>query len=228
MKLIKLIASIGIILSSSICHANFSAADAADEFVPADSSTVLKFSSDEDLKNSIDVFDRKLNEIESIKRSSEDEAMPTVTYEPKPVKINYQCEQLPKGHVKVILKHHVLCVGDADSTKMYPVAIGKRSTPTPSGQYRVINKREWPAWFPSEKVRHENPDKILPKKVPGGKGNPLGARAIYLDHDGIRIHGTNRESSISKEVSHGCIRMHNKHIEEVYQMVAIDSPVSIE
>lgn len=235
MKYTALLVTFGILLFSPFCHADAEDATTSipEEVAPSSASVIIKFNSDEDLQKSIESFENKLDALESIKSTrhqgdQQASEKPVVTYEPKPVKINYQCETLSQGHVKVVLKHRALCVGDGVNTRLYPVAIGKKTTSTPAGQYKVINKREWPDWFPSEKIRHENPDKILPKRVPGGKENPLGARAIYLDHDGIRIHGTNRESSIGKAVSHGCIRMHNKHIEEVYQLVSVDSPVIIE
>lgn len=59
--------------------------------------------------------------------------------------------------------------------------------------------------------------------VPGGPGNPLGARALYLyqgDRDTMfRIHGTTQPWSIGRSVSNGCIRMLNSHVIDLYRRV---------
>ena len=66
---------------------------------------------------------------------------------------------------------------------------------------------------------------------PGGPDNPLGARALYLHHNGrdilYRIHGTNQPESIGKSVSSGCIRMLNEHIAEIYDKVSIGAHVIV-
>jgi L,D-transpeptidase ErfK/SrfK len=86
--------------------------------------------------------------------------------------------------------------------KTYPVAVGKFLTPTPKGSFRIINK----------------------SRNPGG---PYGARWIGLSKPHIGIHGTNNPASIGKAVSNGCIRMHNKDIEELFGLVRIGAPVKI-
>lgn len=88
--------------------------------------------------------------------------------------------------------------------KQYPVAVGKASTPTPSGNYKIINK-------------YLNP------------GGPFGVRWLGLNvpGGGYGIHGTNNPSSIGKSISHGCIRMQNKDVTELYNLVPIGTPVNI-
>jgi lipoprotein-anchoring transpeptidase ErfK/SrfK len=86
--------------------------------------------------------------------------------------------------------------------KNYPVAVGKPSTPTPKGQFEIINKEMNP-------------------------GGPYGVRWLGLNKPGIGIHGTNQPSLIGKSVSHGCIRMFNKDVIELYQLVPIGTPVKI-
>jgi lipoprotein-anchoring transpeptidase ErfK/SrfK len=67
--------------------------------------------------------------------------------------------------------------------------------------------------------------------MPGGIGNPLGARALYLYRDGqdtyFRIHGTNEPDSIGKAVSSGCIRMLNQDVIDLYTRVPIGAPVIV-
>jgi lipoprotein-anchoring transpeptidase ErfK/SrfK len=67
--------------------------------------------------------------------------------------------------------------------------------------------------------------------MPGGPDNPLGARAMYLFDDGrdtmFRIHGTNEPWSIGQNVSSGCIRMLNAHVEELYRIVDVGTKVIV-
>lgn len=88
--------------------------------------------------------------------------------------------------------------------KIYPVAVGKPSTPTPQGHYKIINK-------------------II---NPGGI---LGTRWMGLSIPGgnYGIHGTNNHASIGNAVSLGCVRMYNHHVEELFPQVRIGTPVYI-
>jgi lipoprotein-anchoring transpeptidase ErfK/SrfK len=65
----------------------------------------------------------------------------------------------------------------------------------------------------------------------GGRGNPLGSRALYLYRDGrdnlYRIHGTTEPWSIGKAVSNGCIRMLNEHVEDLYERVPLEATVVV-
>ncbi|SDO09051.1 LysM domain-containing protein [Psychrobacillus sp. OK028] len=86
--------------------------------------------------------------------------------------------------------------------KQYPIAIGRILFNTPVGDFIIINKV---------------PD-------PGG---PFGTMWMSLSKEHYGIHGTNDPSSIGKAVSHGCIRMHNKDVEELSNLIPIGTPVSI-
>jgi len=86
--------------------------------------------------------------------------------------------------------------------KSYPVGIGKILTPTPKGTYRIINKALNP-------------------------GGPYGSRWLGLNRKGYCIHGTNNPASIGKLVSHGCIRMYNKDVIELFNIVPIGTVVKI-
>jgi len=89
--------------------------------------------------------------------------------------------------------------------KKYPVAVGKPSTPTPTGHYKIINKELNP-------------------------GGPFGVRWMGLNvpGGGYGIHGTNNPNSIGKDISHGCIRMYNNDVIELNNLVQIGTPVTIE
>ncbi|MFZ5354403.1 MAG: L,D-transpeptidase [Bacillota bacterium] len=88
--------------------------------------------------------------------------------------------------------------------KSYPVAIGKPSTPTPEGSFRIVN-------------------------VAVNPGGPFGVRWLGLNAPGgdYGIHGTNNPSSIGKAVSNGCIRMYNQDILDLVKYVWVGTPVKI-
>lgn len=86
--------------------------------------------------------------------------------------------------------------------KTYPIAVGKPSTPTPKGTFKIVNKALNP-------------------------GGPFGARWLGLNKPGYGIHGTNNPASIGKRVSNGCIRTYNKNIIELYNLVPIGTTVNI-
>ena len=63
--------------------------------------------------------------------------------------------------------------------------------------------------------------------VPPGKSNPLGTRWLGLSRKGYGIHGTNAPKSIGKRASHGCIRMRNHDIEELFELVSVGDTVEL-
>jgi Uncharacterized protein conserved in bacteria len=107
----------------------------------------------------------------------------------------------------------------------YPVAVGK-----PGKQWRGITRIDGkyvrPAWSPPAEVKRDNPR--LPDVVPGGvPQNPMGERALTLTGDEYAIHGTNRPDSIGRFASYGCIRMHNADIIDLFERVAVGTPVVV-
>ncbi|MDF2875787.1 MAG: L,D-transpeptidase catalytic domain [Sporomusa sp.] len=101
--------------------------------------------------------------------------------------------------------------------KEYPVAIGKPDTPTPVGEFSIIEKEIDPAWYPPGKNY----------VVPSGPDNPLGYRWMGLGSL-YGIHGTNAPGSIGLAISNGCIRMQEADAEEIFELVDCDTPVKIE
>lgn len=91
---------------------------------------------------------------------------------------------------------------------------------------RISAKREWPGWTPPEAMRQREPD--LPRFMPGGLENPLGARALYLGNTLYRIHGSNEPDTIGEAVSSGCIRMLNADVIDLYERVLVGAKVIIE
>ncbi|MBI4909200.1 MAG: L,D-transpeptidase [Acidobacteria bacterium] len=99
--------------------------------------------------------------------------------------------------------------------RVYDTAVGTPSTPTPSGEFQIVNRLMHPTWFGPRKV------------VAPGKGNPLGTRWMGLSKAGYGIHGTNVPASIGTAASHGCIRMRNQDVEDLYQLVQTGVVVEI-
>ncbi len=98
----------------------------------------------------------------------------------------------------------------------YAVAVGRLNAQW-RGRATVIDKKKNPTWRPTANIRRDNPE--LPAVVRPGPRNPLGVRAIYLNRDLYRIHGTNAPRSIGRAVSYGCIRMYNHDVIDLYARV---------
>lgn len=108
--------------------------------------------------------------------------------------------------------------------KTYPVATGSPGFPTPQGKWTVVDKVANPSWT---NPAPEGWGADLPRFIPAGPGNPLGTRALYLNAPGIRIHGTYSTGSIGTYASHGCVRMHIPDVEQLFEIVEVDTPVLI-
>ena len=111
---------------------------------------------------------------------------------------------------------------DGKITHDWPIAIGTSEYPTPTGLYTVELKRYMPTWI------NPAPDgwgADMPAMIPPGPSNPLGLRAINWTAPGIRFHGTSATSSIGTAASHGCVRMLNGDVIEMYDLVDEGSPI---
>jgi len=107
----------------------------------------------------------------------------------------------------------------------FPIGIGSEGFDTPVGLYKIIQKKENPAWIVPESVKKEDP--TLPAVVPPGPDNPLGRYALRLSNPNYLIHGTNKPLGIGRRVSHGCIRLYPEDIKVLYNLVPIGTPVYI-
>ncbi|MGO9544526.1 MAG: L,D-transpeptidase [Rhodomicrobium sp.] len=107
----------------------------------------------------------------------------------------------------------------------YSIAIPKAEAKW-SGVSYVSQKRENPVWTPTPDMRRENPR--LPAYVAGGDPrNPLGVRALYLGESMYRIHGTDAPQLIGQQVSHGCIRMYNNDVADLYRRAKVGAKVTV-
>jgi lipoprotein-anchoring transpeptidase ErfK/SrfK len=106
----------------------------------------------------------------------------------------------------------------------YGVGVGREGF-TWAGVQTISRKAEWPDWHPPAEMISRQP--YLPRFMAGGRGNPLGARAIYLGSSQYRIHGTNDPSTIGKFVSSGCIRMSNEDVIDLFSRVDVGTRVVV-
>jgi L,D-transpeptidase ErfK/SrfK len=113
--------------------------------------------------------------------------------------------------------------------RRYSLAIGKPSWPTPTGNYKIIEKRRNPVWNVPESIQEEMEDEGLEvvEKVPPGPKNPLGKFFMGTSAEGVGIHATNRPWSVGYFVSHGCIRMLPEEISQLFPQIALGTPVKI-
>ncbi len=111
-----------------------------------------------------------------------------------------------------------------DIPTVLPIAIGDPATPTPIGERRVLWKTQDPVWRVPESIRLRDP--LLPREVPPGEDNPLGSHWLALG-DGYGIHGTNNLWSIGRIATHGCIRLQNRTVKELYARVKVRTPVHL-
>jgi lipoprotein-anchoring transpeptidase ErfK/SrfK len=106
----------------------------------------------------------------------------------------------------------------------YGIGVGRDGF-TWSGAQAVTRMAEWPDWTPPQEMLERQP--YLPRWMAGGKGNPLGARAIYLGSTVYRIHGTNAPATIGTKVSSGCIRMINADVIDLYSRVTVGTKIIV-
>jgi lipoprotein-anchoring transpeptidase ErfK/SrfK len=133
--------------------------------------------------------------------------------------------------------HHLYFVQGDGTAVRYGVGVG-RSGFGWAGEATIRFKRPWPDWYPPPEMLERQPE--LAEKMqqlqsgigmPGGPGNPLGARAMYLwqgNKDTLyRVHGTVEPWTIGKSVSSGCIRMINQDAIDLYDRVAVGARVVV-
>jgi lipoprotein-anchoring transpeptidase ErfK/SrfK len=107
----------------------------------------------------------------------------------------------------------------------YPVGVGRAGQQW-AGRAVVESKRIRPAWAPPPDIKRENPR--LPDVIAGGApNNPMGVAALVLSGGEYAIHGTNRPGSVGRFVSHGCIRMYNADIVDLYGRVGVGTQVIV-
>jgi len=113
--------------------------------------------------------------------------------------------------------------------RCYSLALGKPTWQTPTGTYKIVDKRTNPTWQVPGSIQEEMEAEGLEvmEKVPPGPKNPLGNYYMGTSAWGIGIHATNRPWSVGYYVSHGCIRMLPQEIAQLFPQIEVGTPVKI-
>ncbi len=106
-------------------------------------------------------------------------------------------------------------IEDGRPVKTYPVAVGAPASPSPAGEFTIAHRIAHPTYYAPGVI------------IPPGQANPLGTRWLGLDQRGYGIHGTNQPHSIGHRASHGCIRMRNHDMEELFELVEVGDAVEL-
>ncbi len=101
------------------------------------------------------------------------------------------------------------------AVKVYAVAVGAEASPSPGGEFEIVNRITNPTYYHPHVV------------IPASADNPIGSRWVGLNRKGYGIHGTNEPRSIGRAASHGCIRMSNRDIAQFFELVRIGDLVEI-
>lgn len=123
-------------------------------------------------------------------------------------------------------ERHLYYVMEGGRALRFDVGVGKAGHAW-TGRAKIEGKFVEPSWSPPDDIKREHPE--LPDVIPGGsKLNPMGAAALTMRGGDYAIHGTNNPASIGGFVSYGCIRMLNRDIKTLYQLVDVGTPVIVE
>jgi lipoprotein-anchoring transpeptidase ErfK/SrfK len=104
---------------------------------------------------------------------------------------------------------------DGRVVKVYCVAVGTASSPSPTGEFEIVNRITNPTYYHPHVV------------IPASPESPIGMRWLGLNRKGYGIHGTNEPHSIGRAASHGCIRMSNRDIAQFFRLVRVGDLVEI-
>ena len=128
----------------------------------------------------------------------------------------------PAGSIIVDKAQHFLYLIEPNNVALrYGIAVG-RECDNLAGLRHIASMKEWPQWQPPPDLL-----KRTAAMMPGGPGNPLGARLLALDDGTARIHGTNAPKTIGNMVAFGCIRLANDDIVDLFNRVKVTTPVVV-
>ena len=153
--------------------------------------------------------------------TQQDSTNQAITTHPSTEQSKRQQERTTARLVVDLSDRQLLFHQQGKAVKTYPIAVGKAGWETPLGEFTVTDKDPSPLW--------QHP--LTGDLVPAGSDSPLGSRWIGFWSDGIHqigFHGTNQSQSIGQAISHGCIRLHDVDIQELYAQVALGTPVIVQ
>jgi len=106
---------------------------------------------------------------------------------------------------------------DDEVFKTYVVSTGMNDS-TPMGTFKIVTRVKNPVWFRKDigvTVPADDPENIL------------GSRWLGLNKKGYGIHGTNQPQTLGSRETRGCVRMRNKDVEEVFDILPRGTEVTI-
>lgn len=132
----------------------------------------------------------------------------------------------PAGSIVVLTNQRTLLyvIGNGQALR-YPVGVGRAGMAW-HGTAAIDTMLIRPDWSPPRDIRRAEPH--LPRVIAGGSpANPMGEAVLGLNRGNYAIHGTNSPGSVGRFVSHGCIRMYNRDILDLYRRVGIGTRVYV-
>ncbi|MGB7761904.1 MAG: L,D-transpeptidase [Bryobacteraceae bacterium] len=127
-----------------------------------------------------------------------------------------QEKQRPARRIVISIPDRKLAVMEAGRVlRVFPTAVGAPQSPSPAGAFKIVERIPDPTWYTKGRI------------VPPGKSNPLGTRWLGLSVKGYGIHGTNNPASVGHDASHGCIRLRNHDVEQLFEMVSVGDAVEL-
>lgn len=147
--------------------------------------------------------------------------------------VAYRTAEKPGTIVVDVQNRYLYLVQGNGRAMRYGVGVGKTEAFNFRGEAVIGRKARWPHWTPTPDMMAREPSRYGPLKsgLPGGDGNPLGPRALYLYKDGndtlYRLHGTVEPETIGTKVSSGCVRMLNQDIIDLFDRVPVGAKVVV-
>jgi L,D-transpeptidase ErfK/SrfK len=122
-----------------------------------------------------------------------------------------------------VAQRMLFLVRDHAIVAAYPIAVGRRDWPTPTGAFTILVKETNPTWDVPASIRDEmrRRGQVVITRVPPSPVNPLGAYWVGLSMASLGIHGTNAPTSVYQAVSHGCLRLHPDDIADLFQQISV-------
>jgi len=139
-------------------------------------------------------------------------------------RVSYSSNYAPGSIVVDTRERRLYLITGPGEALRYGIGVGRDGFRW-GGVHRITAKKEWPSWTPPSQMLRRRPD--LPRHMPGGPENPLGARAMYLGSTLYRIHGSNEPETIGHAVSSGCFRMVNEDVIDLYNRVSVGATVYV-
>ena len=127
--------------------------------------------------------------------------------------------KIPTYKLSVVVdksQNTLILKGDEEVLKTYTVSTGANNS-TPVGIFKITNKLIHPTWYKSD-------GKVIPY---GSPANYLGSRWMGISVKGYGIHGTLEPEKLGRQVTHGCVRMKNEEVEELYGFLTPGTEVTI-